>query len=108
MALVILGAGLASHTWVYIAVGIAGGYLIMAAAAAGKSNLLSRINNKTDISYGVYLYASPVMKLLLWFYPDVSRWYIALATMVASYILGLASYKIIEEPAMRAARRLMA
>lgn len=44
---------------------IFGNYLVFAIAKRGGNTVLARINNKTDISYGVYLYGWPAEQLAI-------------------------------------------
>ena len=78
-----------------------GGYIIFFVAVSVKSDLLSRINNRNDISYGVYLYAWPIGKLLLWYFPSTSATMCCLLTIVISYTVGAISWFGVEKPAMR-------
>ncbi len=80
-----------------------GGFLVF--AAAGRASWLYRINNENDISYGVYLYAWPITKLLNWWWPSMHPLAIGLLTLAAACICGWASWLAIEKPVMTFVRR---
>ncbi len=78
-----------------------GGYIIFAIAGWGRTGLISRINNRNDISYGLYLYAWPVEKLLIHFAPGLPLIALGLATLIIAGSLGTASWFAIEKPVLR-------
>lgn len=80
-----------------------GSYLVFAAAAWGAETWIANVNNKTDISYGVYLYAFPVTKLLIW-YGVSNALMVNTLTWGISAVLGYLSWVLIEKPVMRLAR----
>lgn len=100
-AAVALIVGLSKPLLAHASVAIFGGYLIFALAAKIKSGPLVRVNNREDISYGVYLYAWPICKLILWFKPDLSVWVVSTVTIVAAAIAGNLSWYLLEKPIMR-------
>lgn len=77
-----------------------GGYLILAAATAGGRTWLADVNNRNDISYGVYLYAFPIEKLLFWYFPAASLPVVGLSTLAGALVAGAASWFIVEKPVM--------
>lgn len=81
-----------------------GSYLIFAIAQIGGRGILSRINNENDVSYGVYLYAWPVAKLLNWWFPTAPLAAVIVATFVISWACGWASWLLIEKPVMEVIR----
>lgn len=80
-----------------IALAAAGGYLLFYFALTS-SEVLSKFNKMPDVSYGVYLYAWPIQKLLLWHLPSMSPWLLFAISTVASLILGAASWYAVEKP----------
>jgi peptidoglycan/LPS O-acetylase OafA/YrhL len=88
----------------HFGVAVFGGYLTFAAAEMNRGNLFSRINNETDISYGVYLYAWPVTKVLFLFLPALSVPEVTFLTLIISYLLGWLSWVFVEKPVMALAR----
>lgn len=72
-------------------------YLVLYAGAA----IPARWAHRHDISYGVYIYAFPVQVLLEWFAPNLPVGAHVLAALMIMIPLGLASWLLIERPAMR-------
>lgn len=103
-SIVLLAACLCFDRSAHLGVALFGGYLIFAAAEMNRDNFLSRINNETDVSYGVYLYAWPVTKILFLFFPTFSVLQISLLTLVISYLLGWLSWIVVEKPIMTMVR----
>ena len=94
-----------------VAVALAGTLLVPALASVGAALLggwallglgLARPIWKppVDISYGVYLYGWPVSKLLNWWGLS-DPWTLAICSLPLAGLLGFASYKLIEGPALR-------
>ncbi len=76
------------------------GYLLFGMAGAKCGRLLA-YNRLPDISYGVYLYAWPVGKLLLAARPDTSATALVMQTFVLAVACGLASWYLVERPFLR-------
>jgi peptidoglycan/LPS O-acetylase OafA/YrhL len=87
------------------AMAIFGGYLILASASLGEGFVTSRINSSTDVSYGVYLYAWPVTKLILWYWPGLNIVIVGVMTIIGAVSLGMASWFLIEHPVMARLKR---
>ena len=88
------------------AVAILGGYLLFWFAFNVNAPRLSRVGLNVDISYGVYLYAWPVQKLLIWSNPAISPWLVfGEATTIAS-IIAFGSWWMVEKPFLDLKRRL--
>lgn len=81
-----------------------GGYLIFATAAAGTDNWLGRINNRNDISYGLYVYAWPTQRLLMLCLPDLALPLLGVLTWGGATLLAMVSWFVVERPTMRWAR----
>jgi peptidoglycan/LPS O-acetylase OafA/YrhL len=81
-------------------VAIFGGYLIFWFAFLPGTTRLNAINSKTDISYGVYLYAWPIQMLLIRYVAGVSAASVIVVTMITSAVLAYASWLLVERPAM--------
>lgn len=86
------------------AVALFGSFLIFSVASLGGGGILGRINNRNDISYGVYLYAWPVEKLLLLAWPKVPLPMAAFVTFAAALACGWLSWHFIEKPVMKLVR----
>lgn len=82
-----------------------GGYVVFAVASFGARNILGRINNENDISYGVYLYAWPIEKLILWYVPATFPLAAGMSTLMLSFLCGWASWHLLEKPVMRMVTR---
>lgn len=85
-----------------------GGYLIFAAATLGGSTRLARVNDRNDISYGVYLYAWPIQRLLMRHMGLTNPLLLGLLTWSLAVACGWASWLLVERPAMRWARKRLA
>jgi peptidoglycan/LPS O-acetylase OafA/YrhL len=80
------------------ALAILGGYVLFWFALNVKSPKLAAIGWKTDISYGAYLYAWPVQKMLIWWNPAISPWLVFIeATAIASFF-AFGSWWLVEKP----------
>ncbi len=77
-----------------------GGYIIFTIGFGVTTGPLARINNANDISYGVYLYAWPVGKLLLWYWPAMPIWLCIGVNWLIACALGWASWHLVEKRAM--------
>ncbi len=53
-----------------------------------------------DVSYGVYLYAWPIKKLILWYWPGLSPWLVFALAWPLSIVAGYLSFRFIERPFM--------
>jgi peptidoglycan/LPS O-acetylase OafA/YrhL len=83
------------------ALAILGGYLLFWFALNVRSTRLAAVGTKVDISYGVYLYAWPVQKLLIWMYPGISPWLVFIEATAIASILALGSWRLVEKPFLR-------
>lgn len=81
-----------------------GGYLIFATAKLAGSTPLARINDRNDISYGLYLYAWPIARLLLLNLPGIDLLTLGLLTWLLAAGCGWLSWRAVEKPALSWAR----
>jgi peptidoglycan/LPS O-acetylase OafA/YrhL len=79
---------------------LAGAYLLFAFIFARLPGL-SWFGGSTDISYGVYLYGWPTEKLIHWYAPALSPWWLLLLTFPVCLVCGLLSWRFIEKPLLR-------
>lgn len=79
---------------------ILGGYLLFAVAFA-PSRPLRSFGRLPDVSYGVYLYAWPIAKLVLWRWPAMGIGAVDVATALLAVAAGLASWYAVERPFLR-------
>jgi peptidoglycan/LPS O-acetylase OafA/YrhL len=77
-----------------------GGFLILAAARKATGGILERINNENDISYGTYLYAWPIIKLVFWWWPAFPVVWAGLVAFLSACLCGWLSWRFVEKPAM--------
>lgn len=79
----------------------------MAIIFLGSSNILSKFAKKVDISYGIYLYHWPVQQTLVHFYSEKrDRLLFILISLLVSATLAYISAILIEQPALKYARKL--
>jgi peptidoglycan/LPS O-acetylase OafA/YrhL len=97
-------AGLFSLNLVHLCTSLFGGYLLLAIAKWGGGTVLARINNKNDVSYGLYLAGWPIGMLLTWYFPYLSLPILGLTTIFLSWSYGQLSWRFIERPVMEMIR----
>jgi peptidoglycan/LPS O-acetylase OafA/YrhL len=61
---------------------------------------ISRFSNKTDLSYGIYLYARPAQTLIIWNYRAVDPWLLSVFTLVSTACLAHVSWNLVEKPGL--------
>ncbi len=98
--LAFIGLLISLHFRVFAEIGlfIFGGYLLFNFALNYKNKFLNSIGMKTDISYGVYLYAWPVQILILKYAPTINPHVMTLWTICLAATLGYLSWIFIEKP----------
>ncbi|MDZ4141371.1 MAG: acyltransferase [Methylotenera sp.] len=79
---------------------IFGGYLLFNFALNFKHSFINSIGSKTDISYGVYLYAWPIQSLTIQYYPTIEPYQLNVSTLCVVAPLAYLSYRFIEKPFM--------
>lgn len=99
-AAVLLAVAMTMPRWAELGVALFGGFLILRVAIA-RATTLAWFNRLPDVSYGVYLYAWPITKLLLWWWPALSAPTATLLTLAASLAAGVLSWYLVERPFMR-------
>jgi peptidoglycan/LPS O-acetylase OafA/YrhL len=75
-----------------------GGYIIFWFALDVKALSISKFLNKTDLSYGIYLYAWPVQKVLISLMPHITPITLFFATLILCLIVAYFSWILIEKP----------
>lgn len=96
----LLLAALFSIRTAEIALATLGGYLLFYFALA-RIPVLSYFNKLPDVSYGLYLSAWPVTKLLILFYPEISAPTLVPLTTLICIIFGAASWYVVEKPFLK-------
>ena len=86
-------------------VAVFGGYVLFWLALKTKAVKTGLADGKTDISYGLYLYAWPIQNLLIWNQRDINPWILCAVSLVSAGLAGYASWHLIEKRALGLARR---
>ena len=87
------------------ALAIFGGYLLFWFSFCA-AKFLNRVGNKTDLSYGIYLYAWPVQNLLIFYIAGISPWMVTVLTSAIAAGLAFASWTLVEYPCLQLKDRL--
>ena len=85
---------------------IFGSYLLFNFALNYKNKFLNSIGAKTDVSYGVYLYAWPIQIYIIKYHPQVNLYFLMIITIVLSMIFGYISWVCLEKPFMQLKKNL--
>lgn len=94
-----------SHSFAEAAFAVFGGYLIFWFALKVNVLRISRLVNKGDISYGLYLYAFPVQNLVIWKYRDINPWLLCFIALVCAGSLAYGSWMLVEKPCLSLVRK---
>jgi peptidoglycan/LPS O-acetylase OafA/YrhL len=76
---------------------VLGGYALFTVAFQFNGRWFRTLNSKDDISYGLYLYAWPIGKLIFWYVPTINVWLHVAITLVISLAAGWLSWQLIEK-----------
>jgi peptidoglycan/LPS O-acetylase OafA/YrhL len=80
------------------AVSTFGSYVMFWFAFNVKSPTLAAVGKSVDLSYGVYLYAWPVQKSLIWFDAGISPWLVFIESTAIAGVFAFASWRLVEKP----------
>jgi peptidoglycan/LPS O-acetylase OafA/YrhL len=83
-----------------IALMTAGAYILFYVATREGDNLISRFVEKTDLSYGIYLYAYPIQQLILWRDRNIGMYKLLAISVVCAGVAGAVSWYVVERPAL--------
>lgn len=75
------------------------GYAILYYAHAGTA--FTGFNRLPDVSYGIYLYAWPINKILLWHFPALNVYLMMVLVGALSIVAGTISWYAVEKPFLR-------
>jgi peptidoglycan/LPS O-acetylase OafA/YrhL len=89
-----------NHLIVGPGVAIFGGYLTFWFAFLANTPRLNGINSKTDISYGIYLYAWPIQMLSIRYISGISPANVMLLAIISAGLLAYLSWTFVERPAL--------
>ncbi len=85
-----------SHSFAEVAIGIFWGYsVIYFANTQGKLLLFNKL---PDVSYGIYLYAWPITKVIYQEWPNINVFLCMAITLFISILFGMVSWHVIEKP----------
>lgn len=99
-ALGLMIAGMFNERTLPVALSVFGSYALFTFAFI-PIPALKRFQTTSDISYGVYLYAWPVQKLLLWYLPDLNPWTLFFLATGGAYSAGYVSWHLVERRFLR-------
>jgi peptidoglycan/LPS O-acetylase OafA/YrhL len=86
---------------VALALAVLGGYLILWFAHQSPVLPISRFTNKTDLSYGIYLYAWPTQSTIAFFADrSINPWALSAVTLALASAAAWVSWTFIEKPAL--------
>lgn len=99
MALLVLVALLFFKAVAEIAVCVLWGYAIIFYALHAK--VFDAFNELPDVSYGVYLYAWPLNKIVLWHFPDIGVGLSVAVVVALACCAGALSWHLVEKPFLK-------
>ena len=95
-----------SKQFAHIALIIFGAYLLFNFALNYKNEFLSKIGSKTDLSYGIYLYAWPIQNLIIQNNPTINPLTLSLLVLIIAAALAFISWTFVEKPFMQLKKRI--
>lgn len=78
-----------------------GAYLLFGFAFHYKSQALSQVGTKVDLSYGIYLFAWPIQNLIIQHFPSITTIPLTLLVIVLSAAVAYLSWTFVEKPFMQ-------
>ena len=81
-----------------------GGYILLWFGSHSRFAWVPHRPNEVDISYGLYLYAWPIMSLIILHVPSITPVPLAVVTFGLSVCAGFLSWHLVERPAARVSR----
>jgi peptidoglycan/LPS O-acetylase OafA/YrhL len=94
------------HPVVALALAVLGGYLIFWFALRCPVLPISRFTNKTDLSYGIYLYAWPIQSTIAFVTArSINPWALSAVSLALAAAAAWVSWTFIERPALALAHR---
>jgi peptidoglycan/LPS O-acetylase OafA/YrhL len=88
-----------------IALATFGGYIIFWFALSYKVFSVSRFANKTDLSYGIYLYAWPIQSTFAYLYPYTNPWLLSAVALPLSAAAAYLSWTFVEKAPLALAHK---
>jgi len=103
LGLIVLGFTLSNRFLAEPSLILIGGYVLIYVGELNLGQMLSRVGQEIDLSYGIYLYAWPIQNLAIWKFGLRDIVQIDVLTIAITSVLALLSWTFIERPAMRVA-----
>jgi peptidoglycan/LPS O-acetylase OafA/YrhL len=88
------------------ALGTIGAYILFAFAFHSSAGFLSKVDNKVDLSYGIYLYAWPIQQIIICYHRNISQFLLTGMTLVIASALAYVSWTVVERPFMELKKRI--
>ena len=102
---VILFVAMFSSTLAELFLAIFGSYLVFWFALRSKVLSISRFTNKTDLSYGIYLYAWPIQSTIAHLDPAINPWVLSAISLPLSAVAAYLSWTFVEKTPLNLAHR---
>jgi peptidoglycan/LPS O-acetylase OafA/YrhL len=100
-----LAASLRAPVVAEMVIALCGGYLVFWAALKVPALLLSRFGDRTDLSFGIYLYAWPIqMSIAYALDKSINPWLLSCIALAGAAIAAHFSWSVVEKPAMSFAK----
>jgi peptidoglycan/LPS O-acetylase OafA/YrhL len=106
VAVTLLACCLPFDRFAIIGLIVFGGYVFFYTANCAKG-VFTKINNKNDISYGIYLYAWPASKTMFWYFPSMPLLLNGAVTLVIALCAKAIIWRYLEEPILRRCTALL-
>ncbi len=107
LASIIMIATLPFASLASVGVAVGGTYLIFMVGFSSRSRILRNVNARNDMSYGVYLYAWPIEKLLIMYFGFTSMFALGAMTLALAFVAGYLSWILVEKPAVNVAKNFI-
>jgi peptidoglycan/LPS O-acetylase OafA/YrhL len=84
-----------------------GGYTLFWFSFHARAKFLNQLDNKIDLSYGIYLYAWPVQNLIIWQFRGISPWFLFALSTIITALAAMASWFMVERPFLNIKKRIL-
>lgn len=93
------------YTWTFASFALA--YFILWFAYSPQLRVLHGFNRFGDYSYGIYVYAYPVQRSIVFLFPDISPPALMSSAFAVTFLLAFLSWHLVEKHALRRKGRLI-
>lgn len=83
-----------------------GAYLLFNFALNYNNQFLNKIGSKTDLSYGIYLYAWPIQNLIIQNNPTINPLTLSFMVLIIVAVLAFISWTFVEKPFMQLKKKI--